>query len=99
MRQGVLMRNVFSNTFKVVRRKFSNNDDTCKIMFTKTHEYIKFEKNNVGKIGISSYASTNVGEVIFTELIPENEAVEKNQQLVERPWVGRPNCADNPLKI
>lgn len=79
MRQGVLMRNVFSNTFKVVRRKFSNNDDTCKIMFTKTHEYIKFEKNNVGKIGISSYASTNVGEVIFTELIPENEAVEKNQ--------------------
>lgn len=80
MRQLVLMRNVFSNTFKVARRQFSNNDDACKIMFTKTHEYIKFGKNNIGTIGISSYASSNVGEVIFTELIPEEEeVVEKNQ--------------------
>ena len=81
MRQGVLMRNVFSNAFNVVRRQFSNNDDACKILFTKTHEYIKFGKNNVGTIGISSYASTNVGEIIFTELIPEDEALEKGQAI------------------
>jgi glycine cleavage system H protein len=77
--QTKVLRNVFSNTIKMVRRQFSNNDDTCKIMFTKTHEYIKFGKNNIGTIGISSYASTNVGEIIFTELIPEGEAVEKDQ--------------------
>ena len=77
MRQGVLMRNVFSNAFNVVRRQFSNNDDACKILFTKTHEYIKFGKNNVGTIGLSSYAS--VGYIIYTELIPEEEAVEKGQ--------------------
>jgi len=81
MRQRVLTRNVFSNAFNVVRRQFSNNDDVCKIMFTKTHEYIKFGKNNVGTIGISSYASSNVGYVIFTELIPEEEAVEKGQSI------------------
>ena len=77
MRQGVLMRNVFSNAFNVVRRQFSNNDDACKILFTKTHEYIKFGKNNVGTIGLSSFAS--VGYIIYTELIPEEEAVEKGQ--------------------
>ncbi len=77
MRHGVLTRNVFSNAFNVVRRQFSNNDDACKTMFTKTHEYIKFGKNNVGTIGLSSYAS--VGYIIYTELIPEEETVEKGQ--------------------
>ena len=79
--QTKVLRNVFSNTIKMVRRQFSNNDDACKILFTKTHEYIKFGKNNVGTIGISSYASTNVGEIIFTELIPEDESVEKGQAI------------------
>ena len=77
MRQRVFTRNAFN----VVRRQFSNNDDVCKIMFTKTHEYIKFGKNNIGTIGISSYASTKVGEIIFTELIPEDVAVEKGQAI------------------
>ena len=79
--QTKVLRNVFSNTIKMVRRQFSNNDDACKIMFTKTHEYIKFGKNNVGTIGLSSYASTNAGNIIFTELIPEEEVVEKGQAI------------------
>ena len=80
MRTKVL-RNVFSNTANMVRRKFSNKNDTSKIMFTKTHEYIKFDKQNIGTIGISPYASKNVGNIIFTELIGEDTAVEKNQTI------------------
>ena len=81
MRTKVL-RNVFSNTANMVRRQFSNKNDTSKIMFTKTHEYIKFDKLNgvdIGTIGISPYASKNVGDIIFVDLIKEDDAVEKNQ--------------------
>jgi glycine cleavage system H protein len=80
MRTKVL-RNVFSNTANMVSRQFSNKNDTSKIMFTKTHEYIKFDKQNIGTIGISSYAVNKVGDIIFTELIGEDEAVEKNQSI------------------
>jgi len=50
-------------------------------MFTKSHEYIKFEQNNVAKIGISSYASKSIGDVIFTEFTAEDEAIEKGQTI------------------
>jgi len=81
MIQRVLLQNISSKSFQVIRRQFSKNNDACKIMFTKTHEYIKFKQNNVAIIGISSYASKNIGEIIFADLTPEDEAIEKNQTI------------------
>jgi glycine cleavage system H protein len=53
-------------------------------MYTKTHEYIKFDKLkevDIGTIGITSYASGKLGDIVFTDLIEEDTAVEKNQSI------------------
>ena len=76
-----IFRNVYSNTTNMLSRQFSNKNDISKIMFTNTHEYIKIDKHNIGTIGISPYASKNVGDIIFVDLIEEDEVVEKNQAI------------------
>jgi len=68
----------------MVRRHLSNKNDTSKILFTKSHEYIKFDKLkgvDIGTIGITSYASEKLGDIVFTDLIGEDTAVEKNQTI------------------
>ena len=38
------------------------------LKYTKTHEYLKPQKNNLATIGITSYASSELGDVVFVEL-------------------------------
>ena len=48
------------------------------IMYTKSHEYIdKEEGKSIAKVGISQYASKNVGAIIYAETIDEDNVVEK----------------------
>ena len=79
-----VLRNVLYNTVNIVSRQFSNKNGSNNIMYTKTHEYIKFDKLkevDIGTIGISSYATNKVGDIIFVDLIEEDTAVEKSQSI------------------
>lgn len=39
-----------------------------KIFYTKEHEWIRIEKNNIAIIGITDYAQKQLGDIIFIEL-------------------------------
>jgi glycine cleavage system H protein len=57
---------------------YSTSKQLNKIMYTKSHEYIdKEEGKSIGKVGISKYASEHIGEIIFAEMMDDDEAVEK----------------------
>ena len=57
---------------------YSTTKQLNKIMYTKSHEYIdKEEGKSIGKVGISKYASERIGEIIFAEMMNDDEAVEK----------------------
>lgn len=38
------------------------------LKYSKTHEYLKMLPNNQGIIGISSYASSELGDIVYVEL-------------------------------
>ena len=38
------------------------------LKYTKTHEYLKLLENNLAIVGITSYASSELGDVVFVEL-------------------------------
>lgn len=67
---------------KIIKLNKSHHYSTTKqlnsIMYTKSHEYIdKEEGKSIGKIGISKYATERIGEIIYAEMMDDDEAVEK----------------------
>ena len=53
------------------------------IRYTKTHEYIKPIGHNIGRVGISKYASEKLVNIIFVEFPSDNIiAVDKNTPIV-----------------
>lgn len=49
------------------------------IRYTKDHEYIRVE-GDTGVIGITDYAQTQLGDVVFVELPPVGKAVAKGTE-------------------
>jgi len=82
MRNKVLGR-IVSNTMNVIKRNYSKLPEIGKIRYSKTHEYLRIEKidgMNVGTIGISPYASKNLGEIIHNDMmVKENSSVVKGK--------------------
>jgi len=48
--------------------------------YTKTHEYIKINKDtNYAQVGISKFAAENIGEVVFVEMPKKNDVFQENE--------------------
>ena len=48
-----------------------------KLLFTKDHEWLKIE-DNTAYVGITEYAQSQLGDIIFVELPSENEKFNSN---------------------
>ena len=48
--------------------------------FTKDHEWIKIE-NNIGIVGITKYASEQLGDIVFVELPEKGSQAEKGKDI------------------
>ncbi|MBI2343095.1 MAG: glycine cleavage system protein GcvH [Deltaproteobacteria bacterium] len=81
-------------------------DKECK--FTKEHEWIRLE-DNVVTVGITDYAQTQLGDVVFVELPDEGDTVTKGESLgvvesvkavsdIFAPVSGEIIAANSPLK-
>ena len=46
-------------------------DTPDNLLFTKTHEWVEKENDNLVKVGITSYAAEQLGDIVFVEL-PES---------------------------
>jgi glycine cleavage system H protein len=49
------------------------------LKFTKEHEWIRVE-NDVGTVGITDYAQTQLGDVVFVELPQSGKALEQGKE-------------------
>lgn len=43
------------------------------LMYTKTHEWIEFKEDNVALIGITDFAQTELGDIVYVNLPNEGE--------------------------
>jgi len=51
--------------------------------YTKTHEWIGLEPDKTGKIGITQYAQSHLGDIVFVDLSPEGTTVQQFQKIGE----------------
>ena len=63
----------FSKTLKtnsavLLQRSFSTNPKLQVTYFTPKHEWVKVESDNVGTIGITSYAQEALGDIVYAQL-------------------------------
>jgi glycine cleavage system H protein len=49
------------------------------IKFSKDHEWVKLEDNNVALIGISDYAQGELGDIVFVDIEPDLEEVKAGE--------------------
>jgi glycine cleavage system H protein len=47
--------------------------------YTKTHEYVRAE-GNTGVVGITDYAQSQLGDVVFVELPPAGKTLKKGEE-------------------
>ncbi len=43
------------------------------LMYTKTHEWIEFKEDNVALVGITDFAQTELGDIVYVNLPNEGE--------------------------
>ena len=48
-----------------------------KIYFTKEHEYVRLEDNGTAYVGISDYAQSELGEIVFVDIPTVGEEVKQ----------------------
>jgi glycine cleavage system H protein len=53
----------------------------CK--YTKTHEWIALEPDKTGRIGITQYAQSHLGDIVFVDFSPEDSVVQQSQKIGE----------------
>jgi glycine cleavage system H protein len=49
--------------------------------YTDSHEWIKIEKGNLAKVGISSHAQKELGEIVYVQLPAIGEEVKKGAEI------------------
>lgn len=49
------------------------------LKYTKEHEWIRIERDQVATIGITDFAQDQLGDIVYLELPKEGEAVEKGE--------------------
>ena len=63
-----LSKTLKTNSAILSRRSFSTNPKLQVIYFTPKHEWVKVESDNVGTIGITSYAQEALGDIVYAQL-------------------------------
>lgn len=48
--------------------------------FLKSHEWVKLEDNNIAVVGITDYAQSQLGDIVFIELPKEGDKLEQFSQ-------------------
>ena len=48
--------------------------------FTKKHEWVNVESDNVGTIGITSYAQEALGDIVYAQLPQPDDTVERGEE-------------------
>ncbi len=48
------------------------------LKYTKDHEWVKIE-NNIATIGITDFAQSELGDIVFVEIETEGEDIDKNE--------------------
>merc|ERR1711976_1026983 len=87
----VLTRVVISRTFQLsktlktnsavlLQRSFSTNQKLQGTYFTPKHEWVKVESDNVGTIGITSYAQEALGDIVDAPLPQPDDTVERGEE-------------------
>ena len=66
--------------------------------FTKDHEWIKIE-NNIGIVGITKYASEQLGDIVFVELPEKGSQAEKGKDVAVVTDAGTPGVSDPAYKL
>ena len=46
------------------------------VVFTKTHEWVKFQENGTALIGLTDFAQKELGDLVFVNLCEEGDQVE-----------------------
>jgi glycine cleavage system H protein len=49
-----------------------------KLKFTKDHEWVKIE-GNVATVGVTDFAQSELGDIVFVEIETEDEDLEKEE--------------------
>ena len=57
-----------TNSAVLLQRSFSTNQKLQVTYFTPKHEWVKVESDNVGTIGITSYAQEALGDIVYAQL-------------------------------
>lgn len=54
--------------------------DKTTLLFTEEHEWVEILEDDTVRIGISDYATEELGDVVFVELPEEDSKVEENEE-------------------
>lgn len=49
------------------------------LKYTKEHEWVRLEGDNVAVVGISDFAQGELGDIVFVELEPEGTEIQKDE--------------------
>ncbi len=53
-------------------------DFPADLQYTKDHEWIRFEGDNIAVVGITAYATDQLGDIVYVDIEKEGEEVEEN---------------------
>lgn len=49
------------------------------LKYTKEHEWIRLEENNIAYVGITDYAQSELGDIVYVDIETEGEELEKDE--------------------
>ena len=70
------MRNQNSSLF--LPQNYCNMNIPKELKYTSEHEWVRLEEYGIACIGITDYAQSNLGDIIFVEIETEDEQLEKD---------------------
>jgi glycine cleavage system H protein len=50
----------------------------AELKYTQEHEWIRLEDGNIATVGITAFAQSELGDIVFVEIETEGEALEQN---------------------
>ena len=53
------------------------------ILYTKDHEWLKYSHDSIYTIGITTYAATQLGDIVYIDLPNQNSSVNQFEKLGE----------------
>jgi len=77
--RGLQLQSKLLNSTKSIR-SFSTCRQLQVMYFTKKHEWVNVESDNVGTIGITTYAQEALGDIVYAQLPQPDDTVERGEE-------------------